>query len=175
MYLSVYACLNTPTNLIVYLWPLRTLSNRTVPKKKRISLIFTFVLGCIACAASIVRIIFLSLELDPRDVMYSGLKTTAIAIIELNLGIMCAALPGTKPVMKEVEEWQATVGYGVRPSRGGSPTPRVPMVKYVPRDVPNSILSPQTTRPGPFSGHPDIGTPGEEMTLADMLNDTGPR
>lgn len=100
-----YQALNVVTDFAVYLWPARTLSNRNLPMRKRGFLIFAFLLGCAVFLAGLARLALQGTAFHTNDLPFYTYRTLCAAVLEVNLGVMCASLVGCRPVAKEVKHW----------------------------------------------------------------------
>lgn len=67
--------------------------------RQRLSLSFVFVLGLLACAASIVRVVAFD-QVKLEDVTYTLVTASIWTTIEQSIGIVCACLPTTRPLIK---------------------------------------------------------------------------
>ncbi|KAI4108055.1 MAG: hypothetical protein LQ339_002327 [Xanthoria mediterranea] len=66
--------------------------------RQKISLSVIFALGLLACAASIVRVVAFN-QVKTEDITYTLVTATIWTTIEQSVGIICACLPATKPLM----------------------------------------------------------------------------
>ena len=101
--------MSTVTDFLVFLWPTRTLSHLNLPFRKRISLIFAFNISGIVCIAGVLRIVFVGLRFGSGDLSYDSATTITIGVIEINVGIICASLPGCRPVSRELSTWLSSL------------------------------------------------------------------
>jgi hypothetical protein len=97
--LLVPAAFNSLTDIVVYLWPARTLWKVRQPTLQRFGLVFVFVVGCVVCVAGICRIWYLVYFLQSHDIFYDAAIVYIITCIELNVGIICGSLPALKPLL----------------------------------------------------------------------------
>ncbi|KAF2475583.1 uncharacterized protein BDR25DRAFT_382669 [Lindgomyces ingoldianus] len=74
----------------------------------------------IICVVGVSKIVYLSFILASYDVFYDSAATTAITILEVNLGIVCASLPGAKPIVRSMNCWIAHAGHMVVDSLTGT-------------------------------------------------------
>ncbi|KAI5928453.1 hypothetical protein F4810DRAFT_5049 [Camillea tinctor] len=91
--------INTITDFIVVLLPIKTIMGLDLPVKQRIIVTGLFGVGLFASAAGIARTYFtwiLTTSAD-HDTTWNAWAVWLASTIELNLGIICASIPGTKP------------------------------------------------------------------------------
>ncbi|KAI4168742.1 MAG: hypothetical protein LQ343_006178 [Gyalolechia ehrenbergii] len=67
--------------------------------RQRLSLSFVFLLGLLACTASIVRVIAFD-QVKLEDITYTLVTASIWTTIEQSIGIVCACLPTTRPLIK---------------------------------------------------------------------------
>ena len=113
--------LNLITDLAILFLPMPILTGMRLPKKQKIILIITFSFGAFVAAVDVVRIVYLQGAAITRlSQIYSLHKTTGSSsrplqtqtdfswyaslsfvwsAIEVNIGIMCACVPGLKPLV----------------------------------------------------------------------------
>ncbi|KAI1494814.1 hypothetical protein F5X96DRAFT_466158 [Biscogniauxia mediterranea] len=98
-HLAAANIINTITDFVVVLLPIRTIIGLELPAKQRIIVTGLFGVGLFASAAGIARTYFtwiLTTSTD-RDTTWNAWAVWLASTIELNLGIICASIPGTKP------------------------------------------------------------------------------
>ncbi|KAI1505436.1 hypothetical protein F5X99DRAFT_367970 [Biscogniauxia marginata] len=98
-HLAAANIINTVTDFIVVLLPIKIAVGLELPVKQRTIVIGLFGTGLLASAAGVARTYFswvLSTAAD-RDITWNAWAVWLSSIIELNLGIICASIPGTKP------------------------------------------------------------------------------
>ncbi|EKD15373.1 uncharacterized protein L3040_001740 [Drepanopeziza brunnea f. sp. 'multigermtubi'] len=89
--------INTLTDILTVLLPIRTVSTLQLPRRQMIIVIVLFGLGFISCIAGIVRTYYMwevTVGWDQTWRSYPVWKTSAI---ELYLAIICASIPATRP------------------------------------------------------------------------------
>jgi hypothetical protein len=91
--------INTATDFLVYLWPARYLWRIQLPLKQRLGLVFVFTCGLIVCVAGVFRMIYLQRYFTNIDLLWDAALTTSLAIVEVNIGIVCGCLPCVKPFL----------------------------------------------------------------------------
>ncbi|KAH6673743.1 integral membrane protein [Halenospora varia] len=95
--LLVAGILNTLTDFIVVLLPIRTIWTLQLAPKHLIPLIFLFGLGFISCGAGIIRNYYTYQVFQDYDHIWASYPMWITASFELYIGIICASLPATKP------------------------------------------------------------------------------
>ncbi|OCK77028.1 hypothetical protein K432DRAFT_282427, partial [Lepidopterella palustris CBS 459.81] len=93
------ATMNSISDFLVFLWPLRTLWTVKLPTRQRFGLVFVFSVGCIVCVAGICRMAYLIRFFKSPDVFYDGAVIYVICAIEANVGVICGCLPALKPLL----------------------------------------------------------------------------
>lgn len=109
--------LNLITDLAVLLLPMPILTGMRLPRKQKIILIITFSFGAFVAAVDVVRIVYLqgaartrireivtstnsgSREAEQTDFSWYAAFSFMWSAIEVNVGIMCACVPGLKPLV----------------------------------------------------------------------------
>jgi len=90
---------NSASDLLIFLWPVRTLYGVRLPKQQRLGLIFVFSIGVIVCVAGVFRLWYLTVYFKSYDLFYKGAVVFILAGLETNLAIICGSLPGCKPLL----------------------------------------------------------------------------
>ena len=119
IYLSS-APLNIITDLAILFLPLPTLTGMRLPRKQKIILIITFSFGVFVAAVDVVRIAYLqkaattrlseiqnqthsdsgsSREQAQTDISWYAAYSFLFTILEVNISIICACVPGLKPLV----------------------------------------------------------------------------
>ncbi|KAK8183942.1 hypothetical protein BC567DRAFT_206111 [Phyllosticta citribraziliensis] len=99
VFLLTTASLNTASDFIIFLWPIRFLWGMKLPRDKRLGLIGLFSFGLIVCIAGLVRMWYYSVYFRSKDFYWDGVWNYILVAIETNLGVACACLPCIKPVL----------------------------------------------------------------------------
>ncbi|KAK5171400.1 uncharacterized protein LTR77_004544 [Saxophila tyrrhenica] len=187
--------LNIITDLAILFLPMPILTSMRLPKKQKIILIITFSFGAFVAAVDVVRVVYLqgaartrirqiavfreendSREAEQTDFSWYASLSFMWSAIEVNLGIMCASVPGLKPLvsrflpsmLRDVGDPTSRVG---SVSSGSDPAKmqevqRVPSMPSLPEDV----------RARDFSISPRTPTDDEEpMGMIDFLTAPDPR
>lgn len=91
--------INTVTDFIIVLLPIKTVKNLNLPKRQRIAVYVLFTGGLLASIAGAVRTYFTwRLTSDPdHDITWNSYYVMLLSSIELSVGIICASIPATKP------------------------------------------------------------------------------
>ncbi|KAK5658437.1 hypothetical protein OQA88_1826 [Cercophora sp. LCS_1] len=92
----------TALDLVIFLLPVGLLFRRKAQKKTRVALMFLFGLGLVVSFTSISRLVF---SLTPtlnslQDLSWNSPTPTGLAIVEICLALVCAALPIFWPVIE---------------------------------------------------------------------------
>ncbi|OCK75112.1 hypothetical protein K432DRAFT_429625 [Lepidopterella palustris CBS 459.81] len=96
------ACSNSVSDVLVYLWPARTLWTIQLPLKERMGLVFIFAVGCIVCVAGICRIWYFHIFFSSYDTFWNSAILWSLTCTEVDIGIVCGCLPGTKPLLARI-------------------------------------------------------------------------
>ncbi|KAK1831410.1 hypothetical protein QBC39DRAFT_371811 [Podospora conica] len=92
----------TLLDLVVFFLPIRLLLRPRTQRKSRIALLLLFFLGVTVSLVSVVRLVYL-LKFSPaemRDLSWTQPMPTALAVVEISLASVCAALPVFWPVIE---------------------------------------------------------------------------
>lgn len=130
---------NVYTNLAIMLLPIPVLSSLRLPRRQKIILIFTFVLGAFDVIISIIRIIFLEqallknalknrlygsgTPLSGLDITYGESLAFMWSAVEVNIGIVCACIITLKPLVMKVFPTILESSRGKHGSGGSSTRP----------------------------------------------------
>ncbi|KAK8174119.1 hypothetical protein IWX90DRAFT_164806 [Phyllosticta citrichinensis] len=99
VFLLTTASLNTASDFVIFLWPIRFLWGMKLPRDKRLGLIGLFSFGLIVSIAGLVRMWYYSVYFKSKDFYWDGVWNYILVAIETNLGVACACLPCIKPVL----------------------------------------------------------------------------
>lgn len=91
---------NIFTDLLLVGLPIPTLWALDMPKPQRTVLICLFGLGSFACVASILRLTHLNLLSGDVDVTYQTVNSLNWSVVEVDTGIVCAAISSLRPLAK---------------------------------------------------------------------------
>ena len=112
--------LNIITDLAILFLPMPILTGMRLPKKQKIILIITFSFGAFVAAVDVVRIVYLQSaartrlreivtpgshvgqESQQTDFSWYAAFSFMWSAIEVNIGIMCACVPGLKPLVSRL-------------------------------------------------------------------------
>ncbi|KAK4160532.1 hypothetical protein QBC43DRAFT_325421 [Cladorrhinum sp. PSN259] len=88
-------------DLVIFVLPVRLLFRRKARTKMRIALVCLFVLGLAVMLCSISRLVYsLTPTLQSEDLSWNGPTPTGLAVVEICLASICAALPIFWPVIE---------------------------------------------------------------------------
>ncbi|KAH8693165.1 putative MFS monosaccharide transporter [Talaromyces proteolyticus] len=201
IYLSS-APVNLITDIAIFLLPVPILTKLRLPKKQKVILIITFSFGFFTAIVDVIRVAYLQNAATSRaqmiqtsgssthntkfnqDFSWYGAFTFMWSAIEVNIGIMCACVPGLKPLVARLVP---------RMIRGSTDTsPQAASIGTYPSSA-NRATGPclastqrQTLRPGSRANTNDVHniaaispppaaiTPEEFMNAADVLSHSGP-
>ncbi|KAI1212383.1 uncharacterized protein F4807DRAFT_457879 [Annulohypoxylon truncatum] len=88
--------INTLTDWLVVLLPLKTALGLNLPARKIGIIIFLFGLGVLASSAGIARCYFAWMLTTSFDSVWDNWSSWFCSALELNIGIICASIPATK-------------------------------------------------------------------------------
>jgi len=89
--------INTITDFLVVLLPIRTLWVLRIPKKQQMFIIMIFALGFVSCGAGVARAYFLYQVTQTWDQVWASYPVWMSSSIELYIGVICASIPATRP------------------------------------------------------------------------------
>ncbi|OIW33761.1 hypothetical protein CONLIGDRAFT_677512 [Coniochaeta ligniaria NRRL 30616] len=91
--------INTVTDFIIVLLPIRIVKNLNLPKKQRVLVYLLFTGSLLASIAGAIRTYFTwRLTSSPdHDITWNSYYVMLLSSIELFVGIICASIPATKP------------------------------------------------------------------------------
>ncbi|KAI2469292.1 hypothetical protein F4781DRAFT_230408 [Annulohypoxylon bovei var. microspora] len=89
--------INTLTDWLVVLLPLKTALGLNLPARQISMVFFLFGFGALASSAGIARCYFAWMLTTDFDVVWDNWSTWFCSALELNIGIICASIPATKP------------------------------------------------------------------------------
>lgn len=116
--------LNSTSDFLIFLWPIRTLWTVRVPLKQRLGLVFIFSVGAVVFVAGVFRIYYLYRYFHSPDIYWEGAIIFVLACIETNVGIICGCLPGIKPLLSRL--FPKTFGSSIDPTSGSYSHHRLP-------------------------------------------------
>ncbi|OAL56466.1 hypothetical protein IQ07DRAFT_674664 [Pyrenochaeta sp. DS3sAY3a] len=93
---------NTVLDLVIFCLPIPTLLNLQMERKKKVSLVFTYCVGSLAIACSIVRLRNMIYFRGVGDFTYEASMVPVWGAIECNAGIICASFPFIMPIIKRM-------------------------------------------------------------------------
>ncbi|KAI0887157.1 uncharacterized protein GGS22DRAFT_105398 [Annulohypoxylon maeteangense] len=89
--------INTLTDWLVVLLPLKTALGLNLPARQISMVIFLFGVGVLASSAGIARCYFAWMLTTNFDTVWNNWSSWFCSALELNIGIICASIPATKP------------------------------------------------------------------------------
>ncbi|KAI1771304.1 integral membrane protein [Hypoxylon cercidicola] len=89
--------INTVTDWLVVLLPIKTVLGLNLPKRQTIIIMLLFGIGILASSVGIARSYFTWILITDYDSIWNSWTVWFCSAIELNLGIICASIPATKP------------------------------------------------------------------------------
>jgi len=100
--LLIHGMTNSLTDLYVFVLPMPMFWKVQLPKKQRIGLMALFGIGFITVGAGAVRLYYSILTAQSADYTWMGYYLWTWEAIEINLGIICACIPGIKPLIVRI-------------------------------------------------------------------------
>ncbi|CAL3969972.1 hypothetical protein PZA11_007494 [Diplocarpon coronariae] len=89
--------INTLTDILTVLLPIRTISTLQLPRRQMAIVILLFGFGFISCIAGIIRTYFMYEVTTGWDQTWRSYPVWITSALELYIGIICASIPATKP------------------------------------------------------------------------------
>ncbi|KAI1769096.1 hypothetical protein GGR53DRAFT_529835 [Hypoxylon sp. FL1150] len=89
--------INTITDWLVVLLPIKTALGLNLPVKQSSIVMLLFGIGILASSVGIARSYYTSILINHYDMIWNSWSVWFCSTIELNLGIICASIPATKP------------------------------------------------------------------------------
>lgn len=97
MHLLLGGIINTLTDFLVFLLPLPTVLSLKIHRRQQILLCLLFGAGLIVCIAGTVRIWFAWKTASTYDRTWKSYPLWISSLLELDIGIICTAIPACKP------------------------------------------------------------------------------
>jgi len=95
--LLVAGTVNTLTDLLVVLLPIRTVWSLQLPTRQAALIILLFGFGFVSCCAGITRTYYTYRVTQVWDQTWHSYPVWITSAVELYIGVICASLPATKP------------------------------------------------------------------------------
>ncbi|KAJ6279424.1 hypothetical protein J3E71DRAFT_222558 [Bipolaris maydis] len=92
------AALNITLDVVIFLMPLLVIRGLSISKSQKRGLGTMFILGASVTLVSIVRLYSLDAIANSKDVSFDNTDHAALSAVEVNVGIVCACLPGMRPL-----------------------------------------------------------------------------
>lgn len=96
------AALNIVTDFVIILLPMPALKQLRLPKYQKRAVILVFAVGGLTCAVSIARLQSLVKVAGSNDITYENASTATWSAGDLNMALICASLPGLRPLLARV-------------------------------------------------------------------------
>ncbi|OCL03266.1 hypothetical protein AOQ84DRAFT_272316, partial [Glonium stellatum] len=96
-YLYVSAAITIATDVMLCTIPLPYFWRLHLPRRQKLIICFLFLVGAVACIASIIRIAKLHM-LKRTDITYEAVLSLNWSIVECSLGIICVSIPPLRPL-----------------------------------------------------------------------------
>ncbi|KAF2808508.1 uncharacterized protein BDZ99DRAFT_572363 [Mytilinidion resinicola] len=93
------AGLNVAADVVVYLWPVGRVWGVRLPWRERLGLVGVFGLGCVVPVVGVCRMCYLEAYFRDYETRIDAAIVYAIAITEMNAGIICGSLHSIKLVL----------------------------------------------------------------------------
>ncbi|PQE31623.1 integral membrane protein [Rutstroemia sp. NJR-2017a WRK4] len=94
--LLVAGVINTLTDFLVVLLPIRAVSTCRLPPRQTMAVSFLFTLGFLSCFAGIIRTYYMWRVTQEWDQVWHSYPVWVSAAVELYIGIICTSIPATK-------------------------------------------------------------------------------
>ncbi|KAI2630847.1 integral membrane protein [Hypoxylon sp. NC1633] len=96
-HLMAASIINTVTDWLVVLLPMKTALSFNLPTRQSAMIVLLFGAGILASSAGIARTYYTWLLSTQYDTVWNSWTAWFSSAVELNLGIICASIPATKP------------------------------------------------------------------------------
>ncbi|PYH89193.1 hypothetical protein BO71DRAFT_390114 [Aspergillus ellipticus CBS 707.79] len=117
------AAFNLFSDIITLALPIRLCWSLQTTLKQRVLLMLVLMMGSFACVIAIVRIVTMMPFLDDMDLTWYKVTLAKWAMVEINVGIICACLPVLRPLLLQVFPQllgSSKASSGAKGNRGGS-------------------------------------------------------
>lgn len=100
--------INIVTDLVLWLLPLRLITQVKLPRRQKWGLYIVFLLGFLVPIASVSKLIVITkivVSPDPAvsDLSYTGgVQISAWSVVEVNIAIICCSMPTIRPLLKKL-------------------------------------------------------------------------
>ncbi|KAM3076934.1 hypothetical protein ACMFMF_004850 [Clarireedia jacksonii] len=94
--LLVAGVINTLTDFLVVLLPIRAVYTTNLPSRQTMAVSFLFTLGFLSCFAGIIRTYYMWRVTQVWDQVWHSYPVWVSAAVELYVGIICTSIPATK-------------------------------------------------------------------------------
>ncbi|KAB8297677.1 hypothetical protein EYC80_001485 [Monilinia laxa] len=96
-HLFLSAIINTCTDFFVFFLPIPTVFSLPIPIRQQFMLCLLFAAGLVVCGAGVVRIYYIHTTYSSFDRTWFSYPLWISSVLNLYIGIICTALPATKP------------------------------------------------------------------------------
>ncbi|KAI0814069.1 integral membrane protein [Xylaria sp. FL0064] len=142
----VLGSLGTSTDLYVITIPLTSVARLNLSTARKIGLVALFATGLLACSFSFASLVSRAVFFHDPDVFWASGQPYALAVAEINLGIICACIPVSFPILKlwaqKLNSWWSSLFNKTEKDRMRSIDANSPeSLLAVPREVARTVLS----------------------------------
>ncbi|KZM18462.1 hypothetical protein ST47_g10383 [Ascochyta rabiei] len=116
--IAAIATLNSFSDLMIYLRPMKPLLILQTPAKQRWGLVVLLLMSLPPCIAGLLRLYYVQAFYDSVDELWNASVVWALMMIEMNLGIVCSCFFGVQPMLALLFP---RFFAGFYPSKDGSP------------------------------------------------------
>jgi len=95
-----HASINIVSDFVIILLPIPVILKLTLPTKQKYGLVAIFAVGIVVCLISIIRLDSVKEAAKLSDVTWSGVHAGIWSQSEISISIVCASLPGMKPLIR---------------------------------------------------------------------------
>ncbi|OGE50345.1 hypothetical protein PENARI_c017G11866 [Penicillium arizonense] len=100
-----FAAINTVTDFLIVILPIRPILNLKLSKQDRIGLLCVFGIGAFVCVTSILRTVAVSQTSTGLDQSWDFIPRSTWTLVECNMGIICACLPLLRRPLSFIFPW----------------------------------------------------------------------
>lgn len=144
------SALNVVSDFMIIAIPVKMLWGIPMVRRAKIQVSIVFGLGGLVCIMSCIRLVFVY-KADPliakEDFLWLGAHSALWSAVEINVGIICACLPGIKPILAR---WWPTIFARIHP-RNKPPSPVNGKFPSEMEDIPSFGGSGKPVRPPGYS------------------------
>ncbi|KNG46220.1 adp-ribose pyrophosphatase [Stemphylium lycopersici] len=104
---TAFFYMTSSTHILIDIWilllPITTILKVRRPRREKLALIGVFSLGIFSCIASIARLHSIRIYTESDDPFYDCVPLNLWSMVEVNVGILCASIPTTKPLFNKAQ------------------------------------------------------------------------